>query len=780
MSLLTDFLKLFKWNTSDADDLEEEFDIDTSMNNNWDKLDEAIEDLDTNKVDKVDGKGLSTNDFTNEYKEKLEELNNYDDTEIMQDIEDIQEEQTTQNTEIKELQDRLQQTQNALINETTDEATSLHVTNSAELPAKLSVRGNHKQETRSGKNKLLCTESNYTKNGVTVASVGNKITVKGTATAGFSISLYSKDDNLGRLDVELNKTYIETVITDGTFNGNIELNIANSINNYYSQVKPQSNQTKSVEKLYDSEITKIFLWISEGVTLDCTFYIQIEEGTEFTSFEEYGVMPSIDYPSEIEAVGNNVNIFDGETEDGGYNNVNGQEMVASNTIRNSNPINVKGLDTIMFSCDGEGIAVNVFEYTEDMSYTKMTFNAVNNPFSLNENTAFINFSRSSNIDVSKIQIQKGDFITPYGFGGEKIKKINKNWAEIDTPRTVERGGLSITLDDEGVFTINGTATSNIYMNLINIQEYQSATLTNYKLPLKNYKAYFDLISKNNSAVSESNGDTSFHIRNFASSSTGEQATTYCAFSRLITGNIGVQIKDCNITENRVVAYLYVLNGVKLDNFKFRFALYNEDETDTTYEKHEEQSYILPIQQEMLQGDYFVKEDDGWKEVHGFDYINTKNAETLEVNLSTSTPQAEGFYRYNINLGLNNRKSGWDLKLICTHFENANVRWNTTLDGICGWENDYNLCIGTHDENYNTTESMKTFLQNNDVGIYYELATPTKLACTEAQSEVLDQLRKLELFKGTNNIITAENLALLQMTYTVDMKAYIDSKIGGES
>ena len=144
--------------------------------------------------------------------------------------------------------------------------------NSTESKMKINkFSGNHKQATRSGKNKLLCTENNYTKNGVTVTSVGNKITVKGTATAGFSISLYSKDDNLGRLDVELNKTYIETVITDGTFNGNIELNIANSINNYYSQVKPQSNQTKSVEKLYDSEITKIFSWISEGVTLDCTF-----------------------------------------------------------------------------------------------------------------------------------------------------------------------------------------------------------------------------------------------------------------------------------------------------------------------------------------------------------------------------------------------------------------------------------------------------------------------------------------------------------------------------
>lgn len=41
----------------------------------------------TNKVDKVEGKDLSANDFTNELKTKLEGLNNYDDTDIKASIE---------------------------------------------------------------------------------------------------------------------------------------------------------------------------------------------------------------------------------------------------------------------------------------------------------------------------------------------------------------------------------------------------------------------------------------------------------------------------------------------------------------------------------------------------------------------------------------------------------------------------------------------------------------------------------------------------------------------
>lgn len=38
MSLLTPFLKLLKWDTTNEIDLESEFNIDKSTNENWDKL----------------------------------------------------------------------------------------------------------------------------------------------------------------------------------------------------------------------------------------------------------------------------------------------------------------------------------------------------------------------------------------------------------------------------------------------------------------------------------------------------------------------------------------------------------------------------------------------------------------------------------------------------------------------------------------------------------------------------------------------------------------------
>ena len=59
--------------------------------------------LDNNKVDKIEGKGLSTNDYSNEDKAKLDSLQNYDDTEIKADISDLQDDISNLNTDITDL-----------------------------------------------------------------------------------------------------------------------------------------------------------------------------------------------------------------------------------------------------------------------------------------------------------------------------------------------------------------------------------------------------------------------------------------------------------------------------------------------------------------------------------------------------------------------------------------------------------------------------------------------------------------------------------------------------
>lgn len=98
-----------------------------------------ISNLQSNKVDKIEGKGLSTNDFTNEYKEKLDDLENYDDTEIKKNISDIKEEQVEQNTNTDLIADIIPTLES-------EEAENINV-DSAKYYGQVKVRGKSEQET---------------------------------------------------------------------------------------------------------------------------------------------------------------------------------------------------------------------------------------------------------------------------------------------------------------------------------------------------------------------------------------------------------------------------------------------------------------------------------------------------------------------------------------------------------------------------------------------------------------------------------------------------------
>lgn len=66
MSTLTENYKLLKPSQTDFINIDD-------INNNFDIIDTTL----SNKVDKISGKSLSTNDYTNEEKNKLNNLSNY-------------------------------------------------------------------------------------------------------------------------------------------------------------------------------------------------------------------------------------------------------------------------------------------------------------------------------------------------------------------------------------------------------------------------------------------------------------------------------------------------------------------------------------------------------------------------------------------------------------------------------------------------------------------------------------------------------------------------------
>ena len=68
-----------------------------------------------------------------------------------------------------------------------------------------------------------------------------------------------------------------------------------------------------VEITIDEAVTNKAIWLSiyPGVTYNnLTFYPMLIKGTQNKPYEPYGASPSPDYPSEVETVGNNVQLLD--------------------------------------------------------------------------------------------------------------------------------------------------------------------------------------------------------------------------------------------------------------------------------------------------------------------------------------------------------------------------------------------------------------------------------------------------------------------------------------
>lgn len=192
---------------------------------------------------------------------------------------------------------------------------------------------------------------------------------------------------------------------------------------------------------------------------------------------------------------------------------------------------------------------------------------------------------------------------------------------------------------------------------------------------------------------------------------------------------------------------------------------------------EEISKVLNIQQEMLQGDYFVKEDDGWKEVHTWGKIIFNGTEGWYVQNSENS----SIFQWTLPATYNLQQATKEGSAFCNHFKQIqNEQLLKTQDGMLIIYQVDTSYIRINNSNITNVEDFKSWLQQKNsegkpVYIFYKTITPTKLACTEEQSAVLEELNNLDLFKGVNNIITAEDIALLKLNYIADTKTYVDNK-----
>ena len=363
----------------------ENYNIDVANQNN-DIIDEKL----YGKVDKKAGKDLSTNDFTNEYKKKLDTLKNYDDAEVIKQITSfnervgkveeanteisknvealktdnesnktaiselkettaqnsetitaIQEEQTTQNENIEKNAEGIAQNkkdvdeeltkiekENSLLKSQiptgTASGNSIHLEDSSNMPFEWKLRGGSRQATRSGYNLANLDADSFVKNGVTVTNNGDgSWTFNGTSSSADDLVL-TKNFLLSNkiYQFEDAKYLFKTIVVSGSFS-NPDKAVVRTMG--MGQDDGVDNFLILNNELRDGEFSKIFnkkstshlsrfeLYCGPNVTFN-NYTIKIlfaktdNTDNKELEWEQYGVSPSPDFPSEIKNVGDDVKI----------------------------------------------------------------------------------------------------------------------------------------------------------------------------------------------------------------------------------------------------------------------------------------------------------------------------------------------------------------------------------------------------------------------------------------------------------------------------------------
>lgn len=606
---------------------------------------------------KEDGKGLSKNDFTDALKAKLENLNNYNDTEIKKEISEINK-KVAENTEndIKqdneiatlktnytkfqeqniELQSQIKKDRENMINLEV-EGQSIHVEDSSDLEGKLEVLGNVEQETREGYNILENILTDKTVNGITVKINKDKsITLNGTATENTSI------------DFTKNFTITEESVFSGMCNGY-------GYNKMLTQIQGADynvnipNSTSQVLQPKDNVKARIYIYAGTSIT-NALIKPQINKGTLAKPYEQYGASPSPEYPSEIRAVGDKGSVGIKKTTANYYN---------VKSYAGSQPPPVDENDWITITGNNTGTSPKFLNY----------------------------FTRNLDVIV-----------------GEKY------WIVAEVKNVLGKGTFNITSQNNNQGQFKG-----------------------YVKQIQDIKAGDVFIYQSTAVKTE--GDE-HGLRTFIGLRPDESAN--------ITFRLSV-LKD----EPNVQLWKYM--------------------------PYDKETFLLPIQKPMLEGDYFVKEVDGWEEAHTWKKIILTGQENT-WQLYTS-----GVRRFGLDLtkDLPKKETGKYATGYCTHFK-VDTKMTTDLTMFLQVELGH-FYVGIIDQNskwvdVNTLKSELQRLYNagTPVILYYKLETPSKLPCTPEQTEILDELDNFQTYKPVTNI-TTDSIAKLKLKYIADTKTYIDNK-----
>lgn len=442
---------------------------------------------------------------------------------------------------------------------------------------------------------------------------------------------------------------------------------------------------------------------------------------EDMSYEDYGVSPSPDYPSEIENV-EGKNKFDINQE---------KEIFGIMLYKYSYYLKPNTKYTISSNCPASTTA-NI--YANSNSSNSAVYINKNQTIQSDENGYFyilVRFkayaSDNSTFNLYEkvlngtyyIQLEEGTVATPYvPYNSLEIKDVGENLLNVTLTSGTYSDGVTITVNKDKSITISGTNTSTktIFYRIAH----------NLVVPAGDYTL------SNNNANASAYGfifydDGNNFPRTNISNATFTKDTTIKPYIRI----------DAGITINNQTIYPMILKGT-----------YTE-ETMPAYKPYQEQKVTFPLAegQKLMEGSYLAS-----------DGIHNKRKQVVyngTENWAFSPNKVCTFIKTLPSIS----KTG-----ICTHYKSIKTASVFGIDTGIYLETSNSAIIS--DPRFSTIDEFKTYLQEQysngtPVIVEYKLAEEEIVPYTEEQQEAWDKIENMKLYDGINYI---ESTAELDIKY----------------
>ena len=722
---------------------ENQFDVEKSLNENWDKIDEfAGEQKDINS--KVIAQGQQIENLNKQYTQLNQGLQSANmKIEILDDLKAGKVETEEQFRKIYTDQERQDKQINGLkdsaINITTDKQKSLHIEDSSNMPAKINIFGNSEQETRQGYNLAnYNNSSNSTQYNFNIGDIVN----------GKAYTLYL---NIPTANISFNLRYD---VQDGE-------KILEKTNLTGKQCINFTSNKDGILFFNGYNFTSGYKGISEIMLLEGTY-----SSSNVPEFEKYGASPSPQFPSPIKNVGDNINLINEEnllnyTPYGAT--VTSTVIQASTTRRGylfeckpNTAYTIQRGDTTAPSFRGFCFDENPIENPQAKSTNGAYADTLAGPvgkkitFKTTANSKYIYVVTSTNeYTTPSVKAEEGEIATsysPYNCGNIGINKTNSNILPQfeETKETQTLNGVTITKNSDGTYTLNGTSTG-----VVDLILFGSWTSEGVKLRLNKGILYF----KTNST--KINGSIN-------------------CFSKSINKSFSINVNS--YFNNQVVediSYVFIRlctgAGVTFNNENVILELSYDDVDNLEVNKNDKIVFPLKEGQRLMLGDYPGTDE---KIHHVRKQIVLDGTENCLTN-----SEGANYYSFNITDYANIVDKSNNINIMCNMLKpNASTIVNTLRIASSG-----NILIIVEKTfcEYNAT-SLKNKLKE-----LYEAGTPIVIEIpllqeetedfTEEQKTAFEQLQNCDMYKPITNITTEDNMALIEAQYIADTKTYIDNK-----